>query len=225
MHQFNITYNEGFPRIENTYCDSNKLVHNLNEYNIKIFRIYEKEKYDLKHKLNNFGMITLMQSFPEKIHKQLMCDLNVPFASWHIPFFFRFLIPYHIEISYNNQLLFTNSLDLRSKLVLFNLDSEDLNDLNVWMNAIGIFKKKMKCDIAIRNDIINETTDYDDIADIKYKKNEQSIAHYHMLNIGRYYLPNSNIADPFFHPDGLKDKNALEIINDILYYSGTLFID
>lgn len=225
MHQFNITYSEGFPRIENTYCDSDKLVNNLNEYNIKIFRIYEKEKYDLKYKLNNFGMLTLMQSFPEKIHKQLMYDSNVPFASWHMPFFFRFLIPYHIEISYNNQLLLTNSFDLRSKLILFNLDSEDFNDLNVWMNAIGIFKKKMKCDIAIRNNIINETAYYDDIADVKYKKNEQSIAHYYMLNIGRYYLPNSNIADPLYHPDGLKDKNSLEIINDILYYSGTLFID
>lgn len=225
MHQFKITYHEGIPCIENFLCDHQKIINNLYQYNIKIFKIHEKQKLNLKHNINNFGMTSIIQNYSEDICKDLLADFQASFNTWQKPLYYKFLIPYHIEISYNNELLLSDALDLRNKLILFNLESDDMNDLNVWMNAIGIFKKKMNCDIAIKNDIINSMNYYDDIVDIKYKKEEPSIAHYYMLNIGRYYLPNSNIANPYYHPDGLKNKNALEIINDILYFSGDLFIE
>ena len=143
MHTFKITYHEGFPSIENSYCDESKIVNNLREFNIKIFRIYEKQRFNLKHKLHNYGTITSIENLSEEISKHKFCDFNAPFNTWQKPMFYKFLIPYHIEIRYNNELLLTDSFDLRHKLILFNLDSNNINDLNVWMNAISVFKKKM----------------------------------------------------------------------------------
>lgn len=225
MHLFKITYHEGFPCIENSYFDYDLVVNNLKHYHVKIFTVYEKQKIGLKHRDNNFGATIVLENYTENVSKHLLTEFDANFNTWHKPYYYRFLIPYHIEISYDGKLLLSDSFDLRNKLVLFNLDSDNINDLHVWMNAIGIFKKKMNCDIAIKNNLITEISDYDYIADIKYKNNENSVAHYYMLNIGRYYLPNSDIANPYYHPDGLKNKNALEIINDILYYSSSVYIN
>lgn len=221
MNNFKIDFSDGI-HIENDSVDKSKIISDLNHFDVKIFTIFKKENYKLAHKKSDQGLLKLMQCFDEKIYKRDLSYLPLYFNTWILPFTYKFLIPYHIEIYYNNELEFSYSLDCRHKLILFNLDPKDEKELFVWMNVIELFKKQMNCDIAIKNDIVHSTNEFDSIVDVKYPRNSAINRHYLNLHVGRFYIPDSQIADPYYHPDGLNDKNSLEIINDILYFSSDL---
>lgn len=222
MHNFKIDFSDGL-FIENDSVDASKIIGELNHFNVKIYSRSKKENYRLVHETNSQGLIHKMQCFDESLYNRELFYLALHFRTWMKPFVYKYLVPYHIDIFYNNELEFSYALDCRHKLILFNLESKDEKELYTWMNAIDIFKKNMNCDIAIKNDIIHSTNEFNSIADVKYCKNDDTDRHYLNLNIGRFYIPNSQIADPYYHPDGLNNKNSLEIINDILYFSGDLF--
>ena len=68
------------------------------------------------------------------------------------------------------------------------------------------------------NDTVFSTNEFDNIVDVKYPLNDPNKQYYLGLKVGRFYQPNSNNPDFLYHPDGLHNKNSLDIINDILYY-------
>ncbi len=222
MNNFRIDFSN-FMHIENDYVDKDCIIDGINYFDVKIYSISKQNNIKLVHEKNSQGLSHRIQSFEELIYKRPIFHLYLNFKTWVEPYFYRFFVPYHIEIFYNNKLEYSYSLDCRHKLILFNLQPKDQRELYTWMNAIDIFKKNMNCDIAVRNDIVHSTSEFDDIADVKYRSSDEANRHYLKLDIGRYYIPNSNVADPYYHPDGLKDKNSLEIINDILYFSSDLF--
>ena len=112
----------------------------------------------------------------------------------------------------------TDTLDCKFKLVNFTLHPKDDRELYTWMNVIENFKKDMQCDISIKNDTVYSTTEFDSIADVKYKTDDPNKQYYLGLHIGRFYLPNTQIPDFNYHPNQLHNKNSLDIINDILYH-------
>lgn len=221
MNNFKIDFSDGI-FIENDILDESKIIKDLRHFEVKIFSMSKKENYKLVHQKNSQGLTHVLECFDQSFYKRELCFLNLYFRTWVKPFFYKFLVPYTIEISYNNVLEYSYSLDCRYKLILFDLNPKDEKELFLWMNVIDVFKKKMNCDIAVRNDIVHSTNEFDGIVDVKYKKDNVTNRHYLHIPVGRFYIPNSNIADPYYHPDGLKDKNSLEIINDILYFTSDL---
>jgi hypothetical protein len=222
MNNFKIDFSDGL-YIENDHVDDSEIIKDLNHFEVKIYSRSKKENYKLVHEKNSQGLMPKMQCFDESLYNRELFYLHLNFRTWVKPFIYKYLIPYHIDIFYNNKLEFSYSLDCRHKLILFNLEPKDEKELYLWMNVIDIFKKNMNCDIAIKNDIVYSTNEFDFIADVKYRKDNDTNRHYLNLNVGRFYIPNSQIADPYYHPDGLNNKNSLEIINDILYFSSDLF--
>lgn len=222
MNNFKIDFSDGIC-IENDYTDASKTISGLNHFDVKIFVKMKEQTYTLAHEQGLQGLYHKIELFDEKIRRKQILDFKMEFNQWVKPYLYKFLVPYDIEIFYNNELQFSYSFECRHKLILFNLHPKDEKELYLWMNVIDTFKKNMNCDIAVKNNLVYSTNEFDDIVDVKYNTNYVANRHFLDLHIGRFYIPNSEIADPYYHPNGLNDKNSLEIINDILYGSYSLF--
>lgn len=217
MHQFTVDYTDGL-KIDNKYCDVDFANSKNNyRYGIKTYFQTKKIKKTISTVPDQLGtFLKLEETFCDESIFLNYTEINL--GNWSIPSFEKYFIPYKIEIWYASQLYQTDILDCKYKLVNFTLHPKDEKELYVWMNVIQLFKKEMMCDISIKNDIVSNTTEFDNFVDVKYKTDDPNKQYYLGLNIGRYYHPNSENPDRLYHPDGLHNKNSLEIINDILYY-------
>lgn len=216
MLTYNIDYTEGL-YINNTWFDSSKIKSNQVECNI--YAKFNKVKRKLTTYPNEYGSPFTEESIETFNDKYLITKFYAQHYNWYVPFFYKYFVPYHIEFVYENQVVYTNTLDCKFKLVNFNLNPKDDRELYVWLNVIEKFKKETQCDISIKNDIVFESSEFDSFVDVKFKSTDDFKSYYLGLNVGRFYtLQNSNNPDYNYHPDGLHNKNSLDIINDILYF-------
>jgi len=168
------------------------------------------------------GTTATIEELESISNKTMLSSNNCDLGCWLIPSFAKFFVPYHVDIYYHNELYQSDTLDCKFKLVNFTLHPKDDRELYTWMNVIENFKKQLHCDISIKNDTVASTTEFDHIADVKYKTDDVNKQYYLGLHIGRFYQPNTNMPDINYHPDQLHNKNSLDIINDILYYYTTI---
>lgn len=135
-------------------------------------------------------------------------------------YFYKGLVPYHIKIykklpEGKNELIHEEDFDPRHKLINFTLHSDNLETLHTWVCAIDKFKKENNCQISITNSILKENQKYD-FVDAYFDPEEKYDRYYAGFEIGRFGDENS--PNLFRNPDGIKGKNDLEIIEDILYH-------
>lgn len=222
MHCFTINYIDGL-LIENPIVDS-EMVGKINEncYFIHCYFLYKKIKKKLETQPDSLGITATIEEIESENNKQLLNRFECKLNHWYKPTYAKYLIPYQIEIEYNKKICMIDTLDCKFKLVNFTLQPKNDKELYVWMNVIENFKKQMQCDISIKNDSVYETSEFDDFVDVKFKTNDTNKQFYLGLNIGRFYVPNTQSPDMNYHPDGLHGKNSLDIINDILYYYTTI---
>jgi len=218
MHRFTIDYTDGLTVI-NTMVD-NEMIDNNGEthYMVKTYINHSKIRRSLKTHPDQLGITATIEELVLENNKTLITTNNCTLGNWMMPTLNRNFIPYIVEIYYNAKLVFTDVMDCKFKLVNFTLNPKDVRELYVWMNVIEKFKREMQCNISIKNDIVYSTTEFDNFVDVKFEQNDPNKQYYLGLNVGRYYQPNSQTPDFFYHPDGLHNKNSLDIINDILYH-------
>lgn len=218
MHRFTIDYTDGYVKIENTFVDGD-LLNSTNEkhFCLKTYFVKEKVKKYLRTHPDKLGITCTLEEIETSSEQQLISFNECQLSHWTIPVFVRYFIPYVVEIYYNQQIVMTDKLDCKFKLVNFTLNPKDDRELYVWLNVIEKFKKEMNCSISVKNDTVFSTTEFDNIVDVKYKSNDKNNQYYLGLFVGRYYQQNR--PDYSYHPDGLHNKNSLDIINDILYYN------
>jgi len=135
-------------------------------------------------------------------------------------YYYKGFAPYYIEIYdvSSDELIHTENFDIRHKLVNFTLDSENPSTLHTWMCAIHKFKKENNCQISITNEYLKNNQNYD-FVDTYWSPEENFQRYYAGYNIGRFGTPNSPVLHK--NPDGIQNKNDLEIIEDILYHYTT----
>ena len=217
MHGFLLDFVEGSV-IHNTFVDPSLM--DPEHYEVVFYSLFQKKQIYLDNNPNDLGIIPTLKEYSEGLLKNEIFRSKIKLGHWFQPWFVNFLKPCSVEVFHDDKLIFTDRLDCKHRLVQFDLRSENEKELFTWMNAIEKFKKEMPCDIAIKNDIVYNSTEFDHIVDVKVKPEEDFKQYYLGLKVGRFYLGDSTDSpDPSYHPDGLKDKNSLEIIEDILYYN------
>jgi hypothetical protein len=139
--------------------------------------------------------------------------LNHNQMSW----FYKGFVPYVIEIfnPYTNELLFTDKFDPRRRIVNFTLHSDDPKELHTWLCAISSFKKRLDCDISIKNDYLYQTQEYDWVS--IYAPLESNFDQFYAGYVVGYF-GTKEAPDYFFNPDGVEGKNSYEIIDDVLNF-------
>lgn len=218
MHEFSIDYTNGLT-ISNKFYDleyANKK--NNHAFGVKTYFQTKKIKKTLSTTVDKIGAFIKLEETSVVDDHVFLSYVDSHLGCWLSPSLEKYLIPYHVEIWYAGELYMSDSLDCKYKLVNFTLHPKDEKELYVWMNVIQNFKKEMLCDISIKNDIVASTTEFDNIVDVKYKTNDDNKQYYLGLHVGRFYHPDSENPDRLYHPDGLHNKNSLDIINDVLYY-------
>lgn len=221
MHNFIIDYTDGLV-IDNNYYDPEYAKDKDKHYNVKTYFLHKKIKRSLQTYPDQLGLTATIEEIETKSDKTLLTSNNCDLQCWLMPSFTKYFVPYHVEIYYNNELYMTDTLDCKFKLVNFTLHPKDDRELYVWMNVLEKFKRETQCDISIKNDTVYSTSEFDDIVDVKYKTNDPNKQYYLGLHVGRFYLDNTTMPDLNKNPDGLNNKNSLDIINDILYFNTTL---
>lgn len=221
MHNFTIDYTDGL-KIDNTVYDAEFAVGKESHYMVKTHFCHKKIKRSLQTHPDQLGTTATIEELESISNKTMLSSNNCNLGCWLVPSFAKFFVPYHVDIYYHNELYQSDTLDCKFKLVNFTLHPKDDRELYTWMNVIENFKKQLHCDISIKNDTVASTTEFDHIADVKYKTDDSNKQYYLGLHIGRFYQPNTNMPDINYHPDQLHNKNSLNIINDILYYYTTI---
>lgn len=215
MHQFIIDYTDGL-LINNIGVD-----HTLigdPHYMVKTYFMHRKVKRKLYTYPDQLGIAATIEEMSSENDKTILSVNNNNLGCWIMPMVSKFFIPYFIEIYYNSELVQTDILDCKFKLVNFTLQPKNDKELYVWMNVIENFKKEVQCNISIKNDTVFSSSEFDNIVDIKFPLNDKNKQYYLGLNVGEFYQKNSKNPDFNYHPDGLHNKNSLNIINDILYH-------
>ena len=138
------------------------------------------------------------------------------FYSYYYKGYSPYIIEIHdLSIEDDNKLVYKEYFDPRQKLVNFTLHSDNPETLHTWMCAIEKFKKENECDISVVNNYLKENQKYD-FVDCYWNTEENFGSFYAGYQIGRF--SDENAPNFFLNPDGLKGKNDLEIIEDILYH-------
>lgn len=135
-------------------------------------------------------------------------------------YYYKGFAPYYIEIydASTSELIFTENFDPRHKLVNFTLESDNPSTLHTWMCVIQKFKKENDCQISIINEYLKTNQNYD-FVDTYWSPEEAFQRYYAGYIIGRFGTPNAPVLHK--NPDGILNKNDLEIIEDILYHYTT----
>ena len=221
MHNFTIDYTDGL-KIENNFHDTQFAEGKESHYMVQTYFCHKKIKRSLQTHPDQLGITATIEELESSLSKTRLTTNHANLGYWSKPSFVKFFVPYHIDIYYNAELYQSDTLDCKFKLVNFTLHPKDDRELYTWMNVIENFKKQMQCDISIKNDTVASTTEFDHIADVKYKTEDANKQYYLGLHVGRFYQPNTNMPDMDYHPDQLHNKNSLDIINDILYHYTTV---
>ena len=61
----------------------------------------------------------------------------------------EYFVPWRVEISKGNDIIFTNTLNLENQRVLINIDSKSLGDTIAWFPYVEEFRKKHKCTVLV----------------------------------------------------------------------------
>lgn len=221
MHNFTIDYSDGLV-INNNYRDNDYALNKESHYMVKTYFLHKKIKRSLQTYPDQLGITATIEETETSSDKILLTNNNCYLGCWIMPSFTKHFVPYHVEIYYNGILYQSDTLDCKFKLVNFTLNPKHDRELYTWMNVIEKFKKETLCDISIKNDTVASTSEFDHIVDVKYKSNDPNKQYYLGLYIDRFFQPNTEIPDINYHPNGLHNKNSLDIINDILYYYTTI---
>lgn len=218
MHTFTIDYIDGLV-IDNKLVDQSIFEKTkMNQFSVKVFFKSRKVKKSLVNIPSQLGTFSQIQELSTENENVFLLYKECHLGCWIMPSNAKYFIPYYTEVWYNHELVLSDSLDCKYKLVNFSLDPKDDKELYVWMNVIENFKREMNCDISIKNDTVYSTNEFDHIVDVKYPRNDQNKQYYLGLEVGRFYLPDTNMPNLDKNPDGLNNKNSLDIINDILYF-------
>jgi hypothetical protein len=218
MHKFSLDFVDSSVKVHNNFVDSSLMEPDF--YEVVFYTLLQEKETYLDNNPDGLGVVPTIREHSKGLLKKELYRQQVKLNHWFQPWFIHFLRPCCVEVFYDGKLVFTDSLDCKHKLVQFDLRPENEKELFTWMNVIEKFKKEMPCDIAIKNDIVHDSTEFDHIVDVKVKPGEDFKQDYLGLIVGRFYLGDSiDCPDPNYHPDGLKDKNSLEIIEDILYFN------
>jgi hypothetical protein len=148
-----------------------------------------------------------------------------PLINFVAPFIFKF---------YNNknQFMFQHKFDPTMKIIQLNLEPRKDEDLIVWLDAIKRFKDIYNCEIVLSGENLNKNIimpHLDSGLITTYLKEEEGESieknYYASFDVGFFYDDeqtidsNSFVCDWVRNPDGHKGKTALDIINDILFFS------
>lgn len=221
MHNFTVDYSDGL-LINNSYYDIGFAENKEKHYMVKTSFLHKKIKRSLQTYPDQLGITATIEELETSSDKITLSTNDCYLGCWVMPSFTKHFVPYDVEIYYNGQLYQSDILDCKFKLVNFTLHPTHDRELYTWMNVIENFKKQMQCDISIKNDTVASSSEFDHIADVKYKTNDTNKQYYLGLHVGRFYVPNTQIPDINYHPNGLHNKNSLDIINDILYHYTTI---
>ncbi len=222
MHSFVFDYTDGI-KIDNVHRDLDYEKGKEDRFLIKTYFLHKKIKRSLQTYNDQLGVTATLEELVTESDKTLITSDYCSLGCWFKPRLIRYFVPYHVEVYYNGSLYSTDTLDCKFKLVNFTLHPKDDRELYVWMNMIERFKKEMQCDISIKNDIVNSTVEFDNFVDVKFPTNEKTTQYYLDIPVGRFYQSNNETPDFHYHPDGLHNKNSLDIIHDILYHHSYIF--
>ncbi len=208
-YQFFINFNHGL-RIE---CKDNECPDTTFQIKIFVNKIHQNSKLKWNYLATggNYVVEEITNSKEFKIeYTKNYCPTHTYFA-----YHYRGLIPYIIEIYNNQELIHTEKFDPRHKLINFTLNSDDPKTIHTWMCAIENFKKENNCQISIINNYLKVNQNYD-FVDSYWDVEEEFDRYYAGYLVGRY--GSDDAPDLYLNPNGTKNKNDLEIIEDILYY-------
>jgi hypothetical protein len=212
-YRFIIDYRDGL--CVHVHDDSDK----IDYFTVEVF--FEKTKIvkKLKYNYNNVGSKSIEEETINSEDFKLNWIKNDLQNHTYLRWYYKGFVPYEIKISdpYTGEVLFEDKLDLRYKLVNFTLYSENPEELHTWMCVIDKFKKEHNCEISIINDYLHQTKKYDWVTAYLPWGSDFS-QFYAGYNIGRFGTEEA--TDYFQNPDGIINKNSLEIIEDILYFFG-----
>ena len=221
MHKFVIDFTDGL--LVSSTRDPNISVNESEKIKIRVFSVQEKTKKILKTYPDQLGTLLSVEEVIVDREELPYTTCEIPVGYWVRPTTKRYFVPYHVEIFYKDTLCIKDSIDCKFKLVNFSLFPKDERELYTWMNVIKLFKKQMQCDISVKNDLVFSTKEFDDIVDLKYQANDPNTQYYLGLQVGRFFKEDEKTPDLDYHPDGLHNKNSLEIINEILWYNTNYF--
>jgi len=188
-----------------------------NFFKVRVYLKIQKSKHNLIYNYNSAGAKWVEEELVNnEIFDYPWAEIKCKSGMWH-KLAYRGYVPYRIEfIDFEtDKIVHREEFDARHKLVNFYLHSQDPNTLHTWMCAIEKFKKEHNCQISIINDYLKDNQNYS-FVDSYWKAEENFIRYYAGFGIGRF--GSENVPDLNKNPDGIKGKNDLEIIEDILYH-------
>lgn len=210
-YKFKIDYSSGL-RVE-----AHDLTTPGTKFRVKIFIKKSKINSKLQWGLNQSGGRYIEEEFINNENFTIHWNEFLVGDNEYFQLHNKMFVPYNVEI-YNtitNELVYSESFDPRHKLINFTLHSTSPETLHTWACVIGRFKKENNCQISITNDYLKENQKYD-FVDAYFSPEENFQRYYAGYEIGRF--GDENIPDFSKNPDGIKGKNDLEIIEDILYH-------
>jgi hypothetical protein len=212
-YSFIVDYRDGL--CVHVHDDDNKLNEFLVEISIEKTKVVKKLKYNY----NNSGSKSIEEEIINSEDFKILWEAaNIPNHSY-LRWFYKGFVPYEVKIlnPHTREILLEDKLDLRYKLVNFTLYSENPEELHVWMCVIDKFRKEHNCNISIINGYLHETKKYDWVtAYLPWGSDFNQF--YTGYNVGKFGTEGA--PDYFYNPDGIINKNSLEIIEDILCFFG-----
>lgn len=188
-----------------------------NRFLIKVFIRKTKINSQLKWNYGSSGAKWIEEETTNAEDFLIGWGENTIQSNYYYTYFYKGFAPYYIEIYdlTTNELAYSEHFDIRHKLINFTLHSDNTETLHTWICAIEKFKKENNCQISIINDYLKQNQKYD-FVDSYWSVEENFERYYAGYHIGRF--GDENAPNLFNNPDGIKGKNDLEIIDDILYH-------
>ena len=177
----------------------------------------QKLKSKLQYNYNGAGAKWVEEELvSQSIDKLPWCEMDIKSHTWS-RLGYKGFIPFYLEIMdlKTKEIIYKESFDPRHKLINFTLYSQDTDTIHTWMCVIEKFKKEHNCQISITNDYLKNNQKYN-FVDSYWKEKDNFSRYYAGFKIGRFGTENA--PDLNLNPDGIKHKNDLEIIEDVLYH-------
>lgn len=188
-----------------------------NKFKVRIYIQKTKIQHKLLYNYNSGGSKWIEEECVNaKEFRIPWCELEIKSGMWYtIPY--KGFVPYRMEVVdfSTDEVILNEVFDVRNKLVNFYLHSNNPETIHTWMCVIEKFKEENNCQISIINNYLKSNQKYD-FVDSYWGEEENFIRYYAGYGIGRFGT--ENVPNFQCNPDGIKGKNDLEIIEDILYH-------
>lgn len=210
-YSFRIDYQDGLQvEVFNNYNKDSK-------FRCFVYVFNQKIKSRLQYNYNGAGAKWVEEELVnQSINKLPWHEMDIKSHHWS-RLGYKGFIPFYLEIMdlETEEIVYKESFDPRHKLINFTLYSQNTDTIHTWMCAIEKFKKEHNCQISITNDYLKNNQKYN-FVDSYWGEKDNFVRYYAGFKIGRFGT--ENIPELNLNPDGIKDKNDLEIIEDILYH-------